>query len=284
MQPRARLWWWCSGNPFDPENDEAWAAALEGGAQAFVALTSGLWVVLSSTVIQPAGGFVGVRADTVASKTFGAAGGSLDLSTTGQIALLSPAGTSYRVVKNGSLEDTITSTLRQTLSAGGLTLSNTTPVIILSGTSDTRSFMDTVGFCANTPSAGGTIDSATYSSNYPIKNGSTIAAGDIVEWDPNNNNFVIASGAGSTNPQLGVCITGGTGNAGGTVFARVAWRGVVTTLLADAAGVTAGHYGAAGATTANRLLSAATITPNSFCRVLKTAAGGVGTTIHLGLT
>lgn len=270
------------------------------------AVAAQFWVAISGTQIQLTGPFVEARVNVLRTKTSGGtiavqndqgtgmvtlgtgANATLTLNAagSGNTDLLSSTGAhGVRVDGNaGSVVGIISSTQRSLLDATGLNLQNTTPLIVFSGTSDQRAFIDTTGINASNPAAGGVQDSSKYSISQSIVNGGTIAAGDIVEWVPNTSNRVQSSAAGSTNPQLGVCITGGTGNAGGTVMARVAIRGVVTTLLADAAGVTAGQYVAAGATTANRLLSTAALTANSFGRCLLTAAGGAATVIMLGLT
>lgn len=276
---------------------------LYGGA-----IAAQFWVAISGTQIQLSGSIVEARVNTLRTKTSGqslllqsdqghATQGTLDLATGANgNALLTAAGSGNAAIESSDRTDFIamsTSAYNVTRNnqqkvnlddSTGYRLLNSTGFLLEAGSADVRVFSDTVGSVINTPAAGGNISSAHFAINVPIKSGSTIAVGDIVEWDPNNDNRVVSSAAGSTNGQLGVCITGGTGNAGGTVFARIAFRGVFVGFLADAAGVTAGQYGAQGATTANRLLSAATITPASFCRVLKTAAGGAAATVSLGLT
>lgn len=237
------------------------------------------WVAISGTQIKLAGAYTEARADKISSKTQAGAGGFLDLSSATQVALVSPNGNTYRVVKDGSLEDTISSTARQTLDATGLNLFNSTPVIIFAGASDQRAFIDAVGLVASTPTAGGVIDSSGFDMKFPIKNGAVIAAGDLVEFQPNTDNRVQSAAAASVNTQVGFCITGGTGNAGGTVFARVKLIGIVTSLLADTGGITADQYSKPGLNTANRVISTAAIAVNSHGRALKTAIAGAATTI-----
>lgn len=282
---------------------EEYNAAVVGFAAGVIAAQ--YWIAISGTQVALSGAFTEARADTVRAKTTGATlamqndqgnnsfqaapganGDSAVLADgNGNAVLASGDATDFITVSTSTINFTRNGQQKANLDdSTGLQLLNSTPFVVNAGSGDNRSFLDTVGVCVNTPVAGGVIASAHYSINLPIKSGSTIATNDIVEWDPGNDNRVQSSAAGSTNPQLGICQTGGTGNAGGTVFARVIIRGIVISLVADAAGVTAGQYVAAGATTANRVLSTAALTANSFGRCLKTAGAAAATTIMVGLT
>ena len=64
----------------------------------------------------------------------------------------------------------------------------------------------------------------------PIQNGITIAAGDSVAQSSTAGRVTLWDGDEAANPRfVGIAVTGGTGNAGGTVFAKVALPGALVT-------------------------------------------------------
>ena len=96
-----------------------------------------------------------------------------------------------------------------------------------------------------------------------------------------NNNRVQSSAAASTNLQIGVCISGGTGNAGGTVFARIGVSGYQPSVfLADTGGVTYAQYAKVGGNVANRVISTAAASAVNFGMIVLTATAGNPTSIE----
>lgn len=64
----------------------------------------------------------------------------------------------------------------------------------------------------------------------PIENGVTIAAGDCVAQSTTSGRVTLWNGDELTNPRfVGIAITGGTGDAGGTVFCKIALPGSLVT-------------------------------------------------------
>ena len=87
--------------------------------------------------------------------------------------------------------------------------------------------------------------------------------------------------ANVTQGVLGICVVGGTGNAGGTVFGRVGILGWFYGILADAAGVVGGQFAKPGTTTANQGEAQTAPSPITLGRALITRASGVATELYL---
>jgi hypothetical protein len=119
----------------------------------------------------------------------------------------------------------------------------TLPVAFRSTSTDPRHTLNSTTRIRHTPVAGGVVNEVAGAVFKVIANAAVINAGDTVEYVAAGGQRVQAAAAGSANKPAGYCITGGTGNAGGTIYALVWVEGVlVTTLVADTNGVLAGQY------------------------------------------
>lgn len=234
-----------------------------------------MWFAASATQLQPVGPFTGARLDTARGI---AAAGAMTLGVTGNATFGVPflmgssAGDYAEIGTNGW----------QVINAGSIRLymDNTSVLSLRNGYSfvqhfgagtDPRHTIAPTQQVLHTPVAGGAIQSLLVCYEFPVANGSTVTAGDIVEFNNNANNRISSSAAGSVQIILGIAQTTATGNAGGTVFARVAVEGWVTGTIADTGGVTVLQYIKPGTTTANKVNSTAALAVNSFGRCTLTA-------------
>jgi len=259
------------------------------------AISTSFWTRISATAIQLSGGLTAARFDSTRPKTAGAdwtaqndqgnnsfvandgANGGTDVrgDGTGNAALLSSDDTDFVAMGTGRLNITRASTqlidLVDNLYAHRV---STAPVIFTSGdlTTEIHRFNSTARIRRMTAS-GAAASQAMDQSEWIIENGQVIAAGDLVELTAAAST-VRAEQVGSTG-IVGVCVSGGTGDAGGTVKALVQEWGMLNgTLVADNAGVTAGERAFGGATDVNQIASQATI-EGTFARLLETGASGV---------
>lgn len=266
-----------------------WAAAIA------VTILSELWIAAAG-VVQLAPGYSEAQVDTLRARTAstrltiakdGSGTYGITIGTTGNPqgnanVLMGYDSNAYMEWGSGSLQALFSTTLRWQSTASGFSLENATPLVVRSGNgSDPRFTMNSTDFIAHTPVAGGNIRSSCHCIELPIKNGSTVAAGDLVEFAANtNNNSVQSAAAASANMQIGVCVSGGTGNAGLTVFARIVIMGYVPSVfLADTGGVTYGQYAKVGGNNANRVISTAAASLANFGMIVLTATAGNPTSI-----
>lgn len=261
-----------------------WAAAVATAvAISFWRLVSG-----STTAIEPVGGVTEVRGDTIRNKTAGATMALTTQAATDPILIGAGSGTaSQAILRQSASGPAIVSTATATSleSAAGVSAINitsaevqhrqvgTTPDVYYNASgADARHTMNATNLVHHTPSSGGVIDSVKRCYELPIANTIVVAPGDTVEFVNNTNNRVGPSAIGSAQIILGIAITGGTGNAGGTVFCRVAVEGWLTGVIADTGGVTVLQYIKPGANNANRVISTTALAVNSFGRCTLTAA------------
>jgi len=261
------------------------------------ALAAQFWVAISGTQVQLSGPFVEARTDTLRNKTaatamqvtvqniateglsFGPVGTGAGLVSVG------PSNNDYFRVAANSQTVQIAAARSVLFASTGTVFDEaaTRPVQVANtGGADPRHTLSSTAQVLHTPVAGGNTNSTFQSFEFPITNGSVVVIGDTVEFGNNGSNRVNAAGIGSANIILGVALAGGTGNAGGTVFARVAVSGFINTVVADTGGVTALQYVKPGANTANRVISTAALAVNSFGRCNLTAIAGAVTSIFLG--
>lgn len=115
----------------------------------------------------------------------------------------------------------------------------------------------------------GEVDTVFDSMEFPVADGQTINPLDLVILDLGGNR-VRAAAAGAAR-VMGFAEGGATGNADGSIKVSVRFAGVVTTFLADNAGVTEGEYAIAGATDVNQIASQVAAA-GSFGLILKSGA------------
>lgn len=273
---------------------EAFYAAVAGFAAAAVSLNN-IWVVVSGTVVQLNASWTEARADTFDSKT-AANGVRLGASMpaggvgVGSVAL---AAASARLGVGTTYMDLLAASAAWIRSGTSVLVANSTKSYfngLGTGTglefdaadgTDTRHTLSSTARVLHTPVAGGAINSAQDCLEVPIVNAAVVAVGNIVELAGGGANACQAAAAGSTRSVLGIAVAGGTGNAGQTVFARVAFFGIYFGLLADTTGTVEHQFVRPGGTTADRVESTATPIANSFGKALTTAVSGGACAIAL---
>lgn len=224
---------------------------------------------VSATVVELAAGYTEARADTYAGKTN--SNNSVGLATDGVV----------RVTSGG--------TQRATFQAAQFSIEQVTSMIWYVGAqTDPRHTLSAGGIVAHTPVAGGAIDDVGQFREYPITNAAVIAVGDFVLFASvaGAGNRVSAAGAGSTGLVIGYATVGGTGNAGGTVFARIKTEGaIMATILSGSGGTVDGQFGLPDNAVANRMDSVTAGAVGVFSRVLDGSADGVAGDFYItGLT
>src|SRR3990167_587441 len=275
-------------------------AVIAAGVAASVA---NLWrtVAGSTTAIEPVGSVVQVRANTVRNKddgtglwlftdaaTVGIAlrPGTAPTVAASESALQSPDGTDQFRTQNGAVILQTNSTLGLVQIDNELQLRNLATLTRLAlyngNATDPRHSQSATHRVLHTPVAGGDIDSVLDTIERPIDDGVVLAAGNsLVMVSATTGRLALATTANVTQGVLGICVVGGTGNAGGTVFGRVGILGWFYGILADAAGVVGGQFVKPGTTTANQVESQTTPSLITFGRALITRASGVATEVYL---
>jgi len=273
--------------------------AVVGGSIAAV-VGGSLWRLVSgsTTAIQPKGAVTEARADTVRNKRAGTGLGIYTDAATVGIALrpgtaptvaasesriFSPDGTDRFEIGNGGLALMTNNVYRVAASDSRVAVQNATPFNFNSGLdTDPRHTLSSTHRVLHTPVAGGDIDSVLDTIERPIDDGVVLAAGNsLVMVSATTGRLALATTANVTQGVLGICVVGGTGNAGGTVFGRVGILGWFYGILADAAGVVGGQFVKPGTTTANQVESQTTPSLITFGRALITRANGVATELYL---
>ena len=272
-------------------------AVLAAGVAASVA---NLWrtVAGSTTAVELNGAFTEARADTVRNKTAGTGLGIYtDAAATGialrpgtaptvnasEVNIYSPDGTDRQYVLNGNIVQTTNSIDRFVVRDADVHVRNSPTFIHFEGAgTDPRHTLTSAHRVLHTPVAGGAIDSVLDTIERPIDDGVVLAAGNsLVMVSATTGRLALATTANVTQGVLGICVVGGTGNAGGTVFGRVGILGWFYGILADAAGVVGGQFVKPGTTTANQVESQTTPSLITFGRALITRASGVATELYL---
>lgn len=257
---------------------------------AVAASVANLWRVVagSTTAVELNGAYTEARADTLRAKT---ANGLLDvvvngtggirIGTTNNLANGADAiigrSTDSIEVGGGLVETIISGTRRGYWLGATFELESGSTFLMYNGNrTDARYAISPTALTIYTPSAGGAISSGYKTIQLPIKSGSVVANADLVIFDPNNANRVLTTTATTDVAVIGQAISGGTGNAGGTVFAEIVIDAVlIGTVTADTGGTTANQYLILGSVTVNQVNSSTVRTNASFGRCLKTAAAGV---------
>lgn len=253
----------------------------------------------STTAIQPVGAIVEARADTIRTKTTGqalalrndtgasvfnaatGANGNVDVVApgSGQADLITSAGEDFvgvrtadtRVVRNNvTLGEIVDAQFSWRVSTAPLSLTD-------GGFTDERHRFNSTHYIrrmVGDDENNGVMECEVL----PVVNAATVNPGDLVKWIAPNRCQVAALNDTSI---VGVCVSGATGNAGGTTKAIIAMFGwLVNTLVADDAGVTAGQTLLGGATDVGQVASQATI-EGTFALCTETAASGVVTSCRL---
>lgn len=278
-----------------PFPDEAAFFDAIMGYAAASAIISALWIALSSTAVALAGSFTQANMDTVNAKT---SANGLQLGSSGDfsgggigVGPVTKAASTVRVgggattmfqAEAAALYQIIGNLAYTRVQTGTVDWWNGPSATMYSGAgTDPRFKISPTAVTRYTPVAGGQISETLQTVWKVIKNAVTLNTGDLAEYDPTSGFRVQAAAAGSTNQPAGRVITGGTGDAGGTVLAEIAVQGMIAqAFLADAAGVTQGQYVYQGATTAGRLASKTT-NERTLGQALQTAASGVAVDVEL---
>ena len=203
---------------------------------------------------------------------------------TGGAALNSSDATDFIKMSSGSMNITRASTqiVQLTDSAYAHRVSTAPITLTDGGLTDVRHTLSSTHRVLHTPVAGGDIDSVLDTIERPIDDGVVLAAGNsLVMVSSTTGRLALATTANVTQGVLGICVVGGTGNAAGTIFGRVAILGWFYGILADAAGVVGGQFVKPGTTTANQVESQTTPSLITFGRALITRANGVATELYL---
>ena len=272
-------------------------AVLAAGVAASVA---NLWrTVAGSTVaVELNGVFTEFRGNTYRNKDAGTGVGIYtDAATVGialrpgtaptvqasQVRVFSPDGTDYLAFQNGEIDLVTNSVIRLTAQDGQVAVLSAVPLIAYSGVgTDPRHTQTSTHRVLHTPVAGGYIDSVLDTIERPIDDGVVLAAGNsLVMVSSTTGRLALATTGNVTQGVLGICVVGGTGNAGGTVFGRVGILGWFYGILADAAGGVGGEFVKPGTTTAHQGESQTTPSLITFGRALITRANGVATELYL---
>jgi len=273
--------------------------AVVGGSIAAV-VGGSLWRLVSgsTTAIQPKGAVTQARADTYRNKTAGtglgiytdaaATGialrpGTAPTVTASETRFFSDDGSDYIRLLNGNIVYVTNNIARGGVTDSGLNGNNASPLLMYNGNgADLRHTLSPTHRVLHTPVAGGDIDSVLDTIERPIDDGVVLAAGNsLVMVSSTTGRLALATTANVTQGVLGICVVGGTGNAGGTVFGRVGILGWFYGILADAAGVVGGQFVKPGTTTANQVESQTTPSLITFGRALITRANGVATELYL---
>lgn len=255
------------------------------------------WVAVSGTAVALTGAFTSARADAIQNKT-AATDVSVSNRDTNTAGVAIGAGPNHGLA-NGSVviglggngievassatDVRVSGTTYARFEASDLRIAAAKSIIQdngVLGSADPRHTLSSTDRVMHTPVAGGLLSSTMDSIELPIANSVVLAVGDNAEIVGGNNRVQL--GTALSTGAVGPVIVGGTGNAGGTVFARIRINGVLAqTLIADTAGVTAGLYLQFGAVNpAARVQDKATV-EGTFGRTLTTAASGALTDAFL---
>lgn len=261
------------------------AEIVGAAASLAVFILQTIWAPISSTRVQLTGSYIEASADTYSGKTVqtNVRVGQPGNPTFATPCLIGPSSSDFIEVGTNGVQMENAGAVRVYMDNGGVfKVQNTYSLGVYNGGgTDPRFLASPTAVTRFTPVAGGQISETLFTVWKVIKNGVTLNAGDLAEYDVTSGFRVQAAAAGSANQGVGRVITGGTGNAGGTVLAEIANGGMMAqTFLADVAGVVQGQYVYQGATNAGRLASKTT-NERTIGIALQTAGSGVAVDVEL---